>query len=616
MCGITGIIDYSNNLNNKENILKMNKSIIHRGPDQQGTYIDKNVALGHVRLSIIDLSEKGKQPMSDNTGQIQIVFNGEIYNFQEIKKNLSEFEFKSRTDTEVIIYGYKKWGLENTLSKFNGMFSFCLWDNVKKEAYLVRDRFGKKPLYYTIYKGSVIFASEIKAILALDFIKRGVDRESLYYYLSFLSTPAPKTLFEGIYKVPAGHYLKINKSKVELVKYFDINKDFNIDYSLKPNQVLLDKVEKQLKESVSLRQMSDVPQGVYLSGGVDSSLLVALNSKIKKDPINTFSITFNDKGLDEEKYSDIVAKQYQTNHHKELLDEDKMYSALDKIIYYEDEPIADPVNLPLYYLAKMTRNNGVIVTHVGEGADELFCGYKYYQILYNNYNYFKLLSKTKAIVNPLLPLLPKSRNRERFAVNYFINSQISSRNVMAFYDSEKYFLNYDTKNYSSEKKLAEYAKYKSTKVEEFFFDLRSTELQLRLPELLFMRLDKFTMANSLESRAPFMDYNLVKLAYSIPVTTHMYNNQPKYLLKKISEKYLPKDLIYRKKIGFGAPIEDFFNYYEDNLEKTLKQNFMKKEFDINKFETLLQHKSNKQNHFKLWALLNYSLWYERWINDK
>jgi len=614
MCGITGIIDYSNNLNNKEDILKMNKSIIHRGPDQQGTYIDRNVALGHVRLSIIDLSEKGKQPMSDNTEDIQIVYNGEIYNFQDIKKKLKEFEFKSKTDTEVIICAYKKWGLENALSKFNGMFAFCLWDNVKNEAYLVRDRFGKKPLYYTIYNGSVIFASEIKAILELDFIKREVDKESLYYYLSFLSTPASKTLFKDIYKVPAGHYLKIRRSGTELIKYFDINNDFNIDYSLKPNQSLLEKVENQLQESVSLRQMSDVPQGVYLSGGVDSSLLVALNSKIKKDPINTFSITFNDKSLDEEKYSDMVAKQYQTNHHKECLDEDKMYSALDKIIYHEDEPIADPVNLPLYYLAKMTRDNGVIVTHVGEGADELFCGYKYYQILYNNFRYFKLLNSTKTIINPLLSLLPRSRNRERFAIDYFINSHISSRNVMAFYDSEKDFLNYNTNNLSSEKKLTEYAKYKSTNVNEFFFDLRSTELQLRLPELLFMRLDKFTMANSLESRAPFMDYNLVKLAYSIPVTTHMHNNHPKYLLKKISEKYLPKELIYRKKIGFGAPLDDFFNYYSDNLDKQLRKEFMNKHFNTNKFESLLQHRSNKNNHFKLWALLNYSLWYERWID--
>lgn len=616
MCGITGIIDYSNNLNNKENILKMNKSIIHRGPDQQGTYIDKNVALGHVRLSIIDLSENGKQPMSDNTEEIQVVFNGEIYNFQDIKKNLTCFEFKSKTDTEVIIYGYKKWGLENALSKFNGMFAFCLWDNEKQEAYLVRDRFGKKPLYYTIYNGAVIFASEIKAILELDFIKRGVDKESLYYYLSFLSTPAPKTLFEGIYKVPAGHYLKIRKSGIELIKYFDINKDFNIDYSLKPNKTLLDKIENQLQESVSLRQMSDVPQGVYLSGGVDSSLLVALNSKIKKNPINTFSITFNDKSLDEEKYSDMVAKQYQTNHHKELLDEDKMYSALDKIIFHEDEPIADPVNLPLYYLAKMTRNNGVIVTHVGEGADELFCGYKYYQVLFDNFKYFKLMDSFKFLSIPLANSLPKSKNLMKYTAKYFIDSHISSRNVMAFYDSEKKFLNYNTNELSSEKKLTEYAKYKSTNVNEFFFDLRSTELQLRLPELLFMRLDKFTMANSIESRAPFMDYNLVKLAYSIPVTTHMYNNLPKYLLKKISEKYLPKELIYRKKIGFGAPLEDFFYYYKENLDKQLRKEFMNKHFDTNKFESILQHRSNKNNHFKLWALLNYSLWYERWIDEK
>lgn len=615
MCGISGIIDYSNNQNTKENILKMNKELIHRGPDQQGTHTDINFSLGHVRLSIVDLSEKGKQPMSDKSESIWITYNGEIYNYQEIKKNLTESEFKSKTDTEVIIYGYKKFGLENFLKQTNGMFAFCLWDKQKNEGYLVRDRFGKKPLYYTNYNGAIIFASEIKAILALDLVNKEVDQESLYYYLSFLSTPAPKTLFKGIYKVPAGHYLKISKSKTELVRYFDINKEFDIDYSLKPSQKLLDEIEKKLQESISLRQMSDVPQGVYLSGGVDSSLLVALNSKIRKEPVNTFSITFNDRSLNEEKYSDMVAKQYQTNHHKELLDEDKMYSALDKIIYHEDEPIADPVNLPLYYLAKMTRNNGVIVTHVGEGADELFCGYKYYQILYNNYNYFKILNTLKPITKPLLSILPESKNREKYTLEYFINSHTSSRNIMAFYDSEKQFLNYDIKNYSSEKKLQEFAKYKSTDLNKFFFDLRSTELQLRLPELLFMRLDKFTMANSLESRAPFMDYNLVKLTYSIPTTTHIHNNQPKYLLKKIAEKYLSSDLIYRKKIGFGAPIGDFFDYYGDNLEKLLRQDYMKKEFNVNKFEKLLKNKKNKNNHFRLWALLNYSLWYQRWIDE-
>jgi len=612
MCGINGIIDYSNNLNNKDNILKMNKELIHRGPDQQGRFIDKNVALGHTRLSIIDLSENGRQPMSDKDEELWIVYNGEIYNYQDIKKDLVQFDFKSRTDTEMIIYGYKKFGIEPLIKRFNGMCAFCLWDKRNNEGYLVRDKFGKKPLYYTIHDGAIIFSSEIKSILALNLIKTEVSKESLYYYLSFLSTPAPDTLFKGIHKVPAGHYLKVTSTGVNLIKYFDINIEFELDKTIVPSQKLLDNIEDTLLNSILKRQMSDVPQGVFLSGGVDSSLLVALNTKVRPEPIKTFSITFNDKSLDEEKYSDLVAKQYNTDHHKELLDESKMYSALDQIIYHEDEPIADPVNLPLYYLAKMTRKNGVIVTHVGEGADELFCGYKYYQILYNNYKYFKLMNNLKFVSEPLVNLMPKSKNTMKYAAKYFIDSHISSRNIMGFYDNEKEFIK-EKEDFSSENKLKEYAKYKSTNIDEFFYDLRSTEFKLRLPELLFMRLDKFTMASSLESRAPYIDPDLVKLAFSVPVTTHMHNNTPKYLLKKISEKYLPSDLIYRKKIGFGAPLEDFFKYYGDNLDKALKQEYMNKYFNINMFEKMLANKNKRKYNFRLWALLNYSLWCERWI---
>lgn len=613
MCGITGIIDYSNNINNKNNILKMNKSIIHRGPDQQGTFIDRNVALGHVRLSIIDLSENGKQPMSDNTEEIQIVFNGEIYNFQEIKKELKEFEFKSKTDTEVIIYGYKKWGLENTLSKFNGMFAFCLWDKRKNEGYLVRDRFGKKPLYYTVYNGAVIFASEIKAILSLDFIKREVDEESLYYYLSFLCTPAPKTMFKGIYKIPAGHYLKINK-KIELIKYFNINDEFKIDYNLKLNIGLLNKLEDHLVNSVRLRQISDVPQGVYLSGGVDSSLLVALNSKIKKDssPIKTFSVIFEDKSLNEEKYSDMVAKQYNTEHYKEILDEKRMFKGLDNIIYYGDEPIADPVALPLYYLSERAKKEGVTVVHVGEGADELFCGYDYYKFLNNTYFMFKWSNYVKFVSQPLVDMIPKSKNTVKVAADYMYKGHVSSRHILAFYDNEKDFVK-NKENYNTLNKILEYAKYKSTNKDEFFYDIRTTEFNLRLPELLFMRLDKYVMANSMEARAPFLDYNLMKFGFSIPSKMHMHNGVPKYLLKKVSERHLPKELLYRKKVGFGAPLQSFFEYYADNLEVTLKKDFMKNYFDINKLDQYIKEKNI--HRFKLWALLNYSLWYERWINE-
>ena len=603
MCGITGIIDLQNNII-KEDLVKMTDRIKHRGPDSFGYYLDSFIGLGHRRLSIIDLSDAGKQPMYNEDGTIVIVFNGEIYNFKKLKTQLiKKHEFNSKTDTEVLIHGYEEWGITGLLSKLDGEFAFVIYDMIKKKIFGVRDQLGVKPLYY--YKKDTVFAfaSEMKAILSLDFVSKEVNKEALWYYLSFLAEPAPLTLINNIYKLPCGYYfcLDLKTNAFFTKKYFDIA-DINLNYNVTESNAL-SKIEELVLNSVRKKRIADVPIGVFLSGGVDSSLLVALNSKFSDYSVKTFSVYFEDPKQDESKYAEIVAKQFNTDHSFVYLDDDKIYNGIDLIGKWQDTPIADPVDLPLYYVSELAHNKGIKAVHVGEGSDEQFCGYSVYQRYLNfiEHNYF--------LINLKYKLFPQRYCDLGFIDKYFF----PPRNFMSFYDYEKIFV--VGKKYNSFENLKSLLPkdFVIKNKDDFFLAMRIIEYKLRLPELLNMRLDKFTMANSIESRVPFMDINLIKYSLQIPYILHMPNNNSKYLLKTISKKYLPSEIISRKKVGFGLNVEKILLNDEKLMyNKLLDSSLFAGIFNENLFKNL----SKKHlKSFRGWSLFNLGLWGEQVERD-
>lgn len=380
MCGICGIADPDGSINKME-LMKMRDTMIHRGPDGAGIYIskDKKIGLGHRRLNIIDLSEKATQPMANEDNTIWITFNGEIYNYEDLRIELINkgHNFRSKSDTEVIIHLYEEKGIE-CIKELRGMFAFALWDNKKEEMFLVRDRIGIKPLYYTYQKDKLYFASEIKAILSFPEIPRKVNETSFYNYLSFLTTPAPDTLFEGIKKLPCGFWLKLdNKGNIITQRYWDVF-DHAKPFLSKEDDITRELLN-ELSESVQIHKVSDVPIGVFLSGGIDSSLNAVLFSKGEKKAVKTFSIGYhgNNKTYKNEfEYARIISQFINSEHHELKIDVNDLLKFMEEMVYYQDEPIADPVCVPVYYISKLARENGVVVCQVGEGSDELFWGYE------------------------------------------------------------------------------------------------------------------------------------------------------------------------------------------------------------------------------------------------
>jgi len=373
MCGICGIYGFTD----RTLIKQMTTSLVHRGPDASGVFVDNSICLGHRRLSIIDLSMRGKQPMFNEDESVAIVFNGEIYNYKELREQLIAcgHKFKSETDTEVIIHGYEEYGLE-IASKLNGDFAFAIWDSNIKQLYIARDYAGIKPLYYYIDGKNVLFASEIKSILCYKKVKREVDREALNSFLTFRYVPGEKTLFKGIQKLIPGHYLVVSKEGVKIQKYWDLD----LSRTLKKSTVCwAQEIQTSLRDAVDRRLMSDVPLGAFLSGGLDSSFVVGLMKQIGVKDVKTFSVGFENKKFDETKYARLAAENLGTEHHELYIDSSAVKN-LPNVIWHLDEPIADAAAVPTYMLSQFARKK-VTVALTGEGADELFAGYSKYKLM-------------------------------------------------------------------------------------------------------------------------------------------------------------------------------------------------------------------------------------------
>lgn len=668
MCGIVGIYHCLKEEKVNERLLRrMRDTMVHRGPDSAGIWISGNgrIGLAHRRLSIIDLDPRAAQPMCNEDGTIWITFNGEIYNHLSLRKELEQAGHRFKTDhsdTEVLVHGYEEWGIDDLLARLEGMFGIGIWDERRQLLTLVRDRVGIKPVYFTLQGGTLRFASEIKAILADPAVERDVDSVAMYHYLSFLTTPAPMTMFKGIYKLPAGFYIQINRhGALKAHRYWDALPGSGIDPSeLKGlsgkavEDFYLAGIRDRLERAVEKRMMSDVPFGVFLSGGVDSSTNVALMSRYT-DSLDTFTVGFRDhKHLNELEHAELIARRFNTNHHVVLIDEDDMVGYLDDLIHHQDEPIADWVCIPLYFVSKLARESGTKVIQVGEGADEQFSGYASYMgylRLYEKYwqpfrRWFPkplqrgiaAVAKAAATLRPGLMIYADiiqraANNREHFWSGAIVfwdllkerlinegsisSSGIPQEMINCGLLPESYLVA-DTFNVirSFQERLLE--KHPDADV---LTRMIYNEFKLRLPELLLMRVDKISMSVALEARVPFLDHKFVEFTMDIPMEWKIRNGIPKYLLKKSVEGLIPDQIIYRKKMGFGAPMAqwlrgDFGRQVEAGIlgSGLMKRGYFNREYIS---ELISDHRAGRaDNSLYIWTLFNLTSWYDYWIDPR
>lgn len=654
MCGICGIYEYGLNRPgiDAELVARMRDTMSHRGPDDAGVYVteDRRIGLGNRRLAIVDLSPAGHNPMPNEDGRVWITFNGEIYNHESLRPALEAkgHHYRSRTDTETIIHLYEERGLD-FVQEIEGDFAIALWDENTKRLVLARDRIGVKPLYYTVSDGRLIFASEIKAILEHPSVSRDVDEEALYHYLTFLTTPAPQTLFAGIQKLPAGCLLTCDaKGDVKLTRYWDAISP-RLDPALNDERAIGEELLRLLSDSIEKRMMSDVPFGVFLSGGIDSTANVALMSRLMSQPVRTFTVGFRDNpDYNEIEEARSSAKEFGTDHHEVMISQQELLDFLPDLIFHQDEPIADPVCVPLYYVSKLARETGTKVVQVGEGADELFCGYRDYASYLNLHDRLwrhmsrlpVSLRRSMALLGSAVHLtgvtrlLPRGRKmlpdllrrlgdgEELFWSGTFVFDEVHKQQLLTPEARSRL-----GGNRVSNSKLSSYSVVRAdldrllaSKPDADQLDrMIYQELKLRLAELLLMRVDKMTMATSVEARVPFLDHKLVEFAMSIPSHLKYHEGETKYILKRALKGIIPDRVLQRPKQGFGVPINEWMlDRLGGFVENAIFNSALRRRelFDYGFIgECSRDHRAGRVNNsFFLWTLLNLSLWYDHWID--
>ena len=611
----------------------MNNVLSHRGPDDKGVYINQipygygsiQIGLGNRRLSIIDLTKHGHQPMCNGKGDVWLVFNGEIYNFQEIRKELQErgYKFKSKTDTEVILHAYEQWG-EKCLEKFNGMFAFAIWDEKKKQVFVARDRVGIKPLYYYFKNGNFAFASELKSILQYPLFEKELNKKSLYYYLLFQYVPTPYCILKNTWKLPPGHYLLLKESKkIEIKKYWDILEERErLPAKRLPEHV--EQFENLLNSSIKYRLISDVPVGAFLSGGADSSLVVALMSKLTCKT-ETFTIGFEEKGYNEAPFAKETAKYLGTKHHELYFKEKEMFALIPKVAAYYDEPFADSSSLPTYLVSRFAKDKGVKVVLSGDGGDELFCGYNRYIWMDRMRNFFLLPSIIREKVAPLLGKIPCLKLRRISQILQYKDPLEMYLSIVDMW-SPKELERLIGQTYScspvhwlrSEDELPFFKVYKRARNLRLIEKLQILDFHTYLPEDILTKVDRASMAVSLEARVPLLDHRVAEFAYSLPLDLCYRRGIRKYLLKKLLYKYVPESLLKRPKKGFGIPLDEWLRGgAKPYIDEYLNISKLKKEgmFDYVFVDELVKkHLSGKYNYqYPIWTLLQFQLWKDRYL---
>ncbi len=629
MCGIAGFNQFKPGLPLKMRHLEaMTEALKHRGPDDHGYYQKGPVGLGMTRLSIVDV-EGGAQPMSNHRNNIWVVCNGEIYNHKELREPLLEkgHHFSSHSDVEVLVHAYAEYG-EKFVEKLRGMFAFALWDETYQKLVLGRDHLGVKPLYYTVADGNLVFASEIKSLLTLDTVPRTVDSKQILTLMTLQYVPTPDTLFKGIRKLPAGHTLVCQGGRMAVKPFWTLPKvttHSKEKVSASEEKSLVEELRIRFSESVKEQLMADVPLGAFLSGGVDSSYVVATMVQLGQKPIRTYAVGFeNQRDFNELRFAQRVANHFKTQHREIMVNAQMLNDLIPKLMKYQDDPVIDPAILPTFVVSLFARQEvkGVLT---GEGADELFGGYR-------RYSYDQLSGKVSLAPGWLKALVPfvtgrmkdpykqawQALNKEDLVKRHIAWSRLCLEETLQGLAGDK--LLYEMEHSKVEESLERIFEG----AEPYGFDnlnlMLYMDLKTWLPDDLLTKVDRMSMAASLEARVPYLDHRLVEFAFSLPSSLKLKGSTGKYILKKAAAKNLPKEIINRRKMGFGVPLGPWFRKELRPLlvdilhsEKFQKRGY----FNIARTEELLQeHLSGKKDHhLLLYGLLTVELWHRRFIDE-
>ena len=620
MCGIAGLIHADHRPVDRERVAAMGARLQHRGPDDAGVYVKGAAGLAHQRLSILDLSPAGHQPMANEDGSIWIVFNGEIYNYQELRQSLGpSHSLRSRTDTEVILHLYEDHGAD-CVSLLRGMFAFAIWDECTRRLVLARDRLGKKPLFYEVDGQGLAFASELKALL-VGRRRPAIDPVALHHYLTFQYVPAPLTIFQGIRKLPPGHVAIFEGGKVSESAYWSLSYDSK--GPSRSDREYLDEFEARLTEAVKLRLVSDVPLGAFLSGGVDSSSVVAVMSRLSSEPVKTFSIGFKERQYNELPYARRVAELFGTDHH-EFVVEPSALEILPALVRVYDEPFADSSAIPTYYVSQLSRQFVTVVLN-GDGGDELLAGYPRYRVEPVDRWTARHLGTgaRERLLHALLPWLPRGAGlRGRLTRLLAPFSRTYLGRICYFSPEEKAAL------YTEDFHASMGGHDSKSLLEEWFDEARATELLDRLlgvdsrsylPDDLLVKVDRASMAHSLEARSPFLDHELVEFAASLPVSLKVRHGEAKYLLKATMRGTLPDEILDRPKMGFGVPIDRWFR---DDCREFVREILLAPRalqrgyFKAGVIERMLDdHQTGRVDYaYRLYALLMLELWHQEYVD--
>jgi len=643
MCGILGQVTFFKKMNfDKEQFFDALQLQEHRGPDDSGINIDEKFIFGHKRLSIIDLDCHAKQPMSAINGNVTLIFNGEIYNYQEIKKDLilKGYLFRTKSDTEVLLYSYCEYGIE-CIQKFNGMFSFAIHDNRVNKTYIVRDRIGIKPIYYHRNDNVLTFSSEIKSILALNKNKNSLNLDAVSSYLSFRYPILDDTFFNDIYSLAPGHYITVSDREFEITEYWSVIDKFKEQGDDKGEAYYISKLQTLLESSVKYRMISDVPLGAFLSGGVDSSVITALMAKNSEDPIKTFTIGFEEDGFNEFKYANLVANKYKTSHKEIILSSENYLQTMEQLIGFKDAPLSVPNEVPLHLMSRELKKDITVVLS-GEGADELFGGYG--RIFRSPYDYERIknidsLNYSEEEKKELIKNFIK-----KYLVDDFSNEIDHFINIYSYtpYRDKENTLNEAIDLLSIEQKLTD-------KIMSYFEQLDSEDYYNKLMYVfekvhivgLLQRVDTATMSSSVEARVPFVDHRIVEFACTIPVKYKLKwlgefsekqskilmsdaisekYDVPKYILKKAYEDMLPREVLYRQKIGFPVPLNNWFcGKFNEYSKKILLSEEARSRglYNTNNIEKKINNYNISIDNncaMQLWMLINLELFNRRYFN--
>jgi asparagine synthase (glutamine-hydrolysing) len=618
MCGIAGyVVSEGSAEAHRTTLERMCGLMEHRGPDGSGLEFRGQAGLGHRRLSIIDLSG-GSQPMSTADGSLTVVFNGEIYNFPELRKELEAkgYPFRTHSDTEVFLHGYRAWG-DDLLTRLNGMFAFALWDAPRKRLLAARDRLGKKPFYFHATPQRFLFASEMKSLLAEPTVPRRIDPAAVDAYFSFGYIPAPATIFRDIAKLRPGHCLVWEAGRVAVRQYWDLA--YRADSDCKTEDDFVDKLEELLTAAVKRRLLSDVPLGAFLSGGLDSSVVVGLMAKVAGEPIRTFTAGFAEAEFSETSDARLVAETFGTRHHEQILAPDAL-AVLPKLVWHFDEPFADSSAVPTFYVSQAARRDVTVILS-GDGGDELFAGYRSYL---NRDRY----ARYKAIPAPLrktllgaaakaLPWNAPGRNLLRHLSAMEAHERGDKPEL--FPPIKEALFNPDWTRRLEASDPAAFLRYWGNAPAGGLSRLQYLDTKVYLPEDILTKVDRMSMACSLETRAPLLDYTVAEFAATIPPEMHMRDGRGKYVLRKLAGRFLPAAVLQKKKQGFAIPREKWFQGdLKDFAWSTLTSEAFKSRgyFRQDRIEAILSgHADGKKDYgMWIWSLINFELWHRTFVD--